>query len=201
MIFIDYFGLKESWVNSKTRVLIVIMLLLLCCTALWGESLGERTAAALKAKGISPWLIVILISMLPLIELRGSIPVAIALLGMPWQEAVILSIIGNMIPIPLILLFIQWFFSLISRFRWGRRFTEWISRRTVNKGKVVERYEEFGLVLFVGIPLPGTGGWTGSLAAKLFGLPFWKSLLWIFIGILLATAIVTSITLLGTSIL
>lgn len=186
--------------NSRIRILIVIIALLLCGSALYGESFGERTAASLKEKGISPWLIVILISMLPLIELRGAIPVAIALLGMPWQEAVILSIIGNMIPIPFILLFIRWVFSLISRFKWGKRFTEWIYRRTVNKGQVVERYEEFGLVLFVGIPLPGTGGWTGSLAAKIFGLPFWKSLLWIFIGVLLAAALVTSITLLGTSI-
>lgn len=186
--------------TSRTRFLILLMILLLCGAMLGAESIGERTAAALKAKGISPWLIVILISMLPIIELRGAIPVAIAFFGLPWYEAVILSIIGNMIPIPFILLFIEWFLALISKYRWGARFNAWICKRARNRGKVVERYEEFGLAIFVGIPLPVTGGWTGALAAKLFGLPFWKSLLWIFIGVLLAATIVTSITLVGTSI-
>jgi len=139
--------------------------------------------------------------MLPIIELRGAIPVAIAFFGMPWYEAVILSIVGNMLPIPIILLFIEWFFVQISKYRWGSRFTNWLFTRTRNKGKVIERYEEIGLAIFVGIPLPGTGAWTGALAAKIFGLPFGKSLLWVFIGVLLAAALVTGITLMGTSIL
>lgn len=62
---------------------------------------------------------------------------------------------------------------------------------------MVERYQELGLAIFVGIPLPGTGGWTGALVAKLFKLPFWSSLLWIFIGVLIAAAAVTALTLLG----
>jgi len=175
------------------------MILLLSGSMLSAESFGQRTAAALKDRGISPWLVVVLISMVPIIELRGAIPVAMAVFGMPWYEAAGLSILGNMIPIPLILLFIEWFLALISRFRWGARFSNWICNRARNRGKVVERYAEYGLAVFVGIPLPVTGAWTGSLAAKLFGLPFWKSLLWIFAGVLLAATVVTTITVLGIS--
>lgn len=187
--------------RPKLRVLALILLLLLSFSLLSGESFGERTAASLKARGLSPWLIVLVISMLPIVELRGAIPVAIAVLGMPWQEAVPLAILGNMIPIPFLLLFLEWFLKLLARFRWGKKFTDWLYSRTRSKGKVVERYEELGLIVFVGIPLPGTGGWTGALASRVFGLPFWKSLLCIFIGVLLAALVVTLITLLGTSIL
>lgn len=186
--------------NSRTKILISVMILLFCGSMLWGESYGEKTAANLKAKGWNPSLIVILISTLPLVELRGSIPVAIAVLGMPWQKAVALSILGNMLPIPFLLLLLEWFFKMISRYKWGKKFTDWMYNRTRNKGKVVERYEEIGLAIYVGIPLPGTGGWTGSLAAKIFGLPFAKSLLWIFIGVLIAATLVTLLTLLGVAI-
>ncbi|MFA6721674.1 MAG: small multi-drug export protein [Candidatus Cloacimonadaceae bacterium] len=186
--------------SPKLRVLALVALLLLGIGLLGAESFGERTAASLKARGVSPWLIVLLISMLPIVELRGAIPVAIAVLGMPWQEAVPLAIIGNMIPIPFLLLFLEWFLKQLSRFGWGHRFTERLYARTRSRGKVVERYAELGLIVFVGIPLPGTGGWTGSLAAKIFGLPFWKSLFFVFIGVLLAALIVTLITLVGTSI-
>lgn len=183
--------------SSQTKTWIVLLLLLLCGSLLAGSSFGERTAASLQAQGIQPWLIVILISMLPVIELRGAIPVAMAVLGLPWYQAVLLAVLGNMLPIPLLLLFMDWFFALISKTRSGARFTQWLFKRTRNKGKAIERYEELGLAIFVGIPLPGTGAWTGALAAKIFGLPFWKSLLWIFIGVLLAAAAVTALTVLG----
>jgi uncharacterized membrane protein len=181
--------------------MVLIALLLAGVCLLGGESFGARTAASLEAKGVSPWLIVVLISMLPIVELRGAIPVAMAVFGMSWQQAVLLSIMGNMIPIPFVLLFLEWFLKLISRFNWGKRFSSWLYKRTRNKGKVIERYEELGLVIFVGIPLPGTGAWTGSFAAKVFGLPFWKSMLWIFIGVLFAATAVTLLTLLGTALI
>lgn len=186
--------------SPKFRALILVFILLLGISLLSGESFGERTAASLKARGVSPWLIVLLISMLPIVELRGAIPVAIAVLGMSWQQAVPLAILGNIIPIPFLLLFLEWFLKQLSRFRWGKRFSDWLYGRARNRGKAVERYQELGLIVFVGIPLPGTGGWTGSLAAQIFGLKFWKSLLCIFVGVLLAALIVTLMTLLGTSI-
>lgn len=187
--------------SYPTKILVFTLILLVAAGALSGTSLGERTAASLKARGVSPWLIVFLISMVPLIELRGAIPVAMAVLGMSWQEAALISIAGNMFPIPFILLGLDWFLALISKHPWGLKFSQWLQKRTNNRGKVVERYEELGLAIFVGIPLPGTGAWTGALVAKFFNLPLAKSLLWIFIGVLLAATAVTAITVLGTSIL
>ena len=176
------------------RSLILILILLLCGTALLGESFGERTANQLREFGISPWIIVVLISMLPIVELRGAIPVAIWVLGFDWPEAVLLSVAGNILPIPLVLLLLDWGIAMVRRFKWGMRFTDWLFARTRNKGKVVERYEELGLIVFVGIPLPGTGAWTGALAAKIFGLSFWKSLLCAFLGVILAAVLVTLIS-------
>lgn len=183
--------------NIGIKALLLALVLLLCAGQLCATSFGERTAQSLKDRGIQPWLIVILISMLPIVELRGAIPVAMAVLGMPWPQAVLLSILGNMLPIPFILLFIDWFFDRLRVFRWGVRFTDWITERANKRSAVVERYQELGLAIFVGIPLPGTGAWTGALVAKLFKLPFWSSLLWIFIGVLIAAAAVTALTLLG----
>lgn len=192
-------ALQGVALSSKFRALALVIVLLLAFSLLGAESFGERTAASLKARGVSPWLIVLLISMLPIVELRGAIPVAIAVLGMPWTEAVPLAILGNMLPIPFLLLFLELFLKFISRWGWGRRFTDWLYARARSRGKVVERYEELGLIVFVGIPLPGTGGWTGALVAKIFGLNFWKSLLCVFLGVLLAALAVTLITLLGAS--
>lgn len=185
--------------SHRTKALFLILILLGAVALLGAASLGERTAASLRARGVDPRLIVLVISMVPIIELRGAIPVAMAVFGMSWQEAALISVVGNMLPIPLILLFLDWFLNLIGKFRWGRRLTEWLFKRTRNKGKSIERYEELGLAVFVGIPLPGTGAWTGALIAKVFGLNFWKSLFWIFVGVLLAATAVTAVTYLGTS--
>jgi len=181
------------------RLAIVVMLavILMMASPLFANSLADKSVQWLTDKGLSSSWIVVIISMLPLIELRGSIPVAIMLFGMTWQKAVLLSIIGNMLPIPFILLFMNWFFSLISKFSWGARFTNWLFTRTRRKGKSIEKYEAIGLALFVGIPLPGTGAWTGAFAANIFGIRFWRSMLFIFIGVLAAAAIVVSLSLMG----
>lgn len=165
---------------------------------LFASSFADNTVTWLKGRGLSPVLIVLIISMMPLIELRGSIPVAIIMFNMPWPQAVVLSIVGNMIPIPFILLFMDWFFALISKNKQGVRFTQWIFARTRRKGKSIEKYEAAGLAIFVGIPLPGTGAWTGAFAANIFGIKFWRSMLYIFIGVLLAAAIVTLLSLMGS---
>jgi len=162
-----------------------------------GNTLAEKTVSWLAAHGLNRVLIVMVISMLPIIELRGSIPIAILLLKLSWQQAVVLSVLGNMIPIPLVLLLMDWFFALISQNAHGARITQWLFARTRRKGKSIEQYKEVGLAIFVGIPLPGTGAWTGAFAANIFGLKFWKSMLFILIGVLLAAAIVTPLTLMG----
>lgn len=182
-------------IELKRVLLIGLMLIVLQFLA--ASNFGKDTAEWLSGYGLKPWMIVIVISMLPIIELRGAIPVAILLLKLPVWEAVALSVVGNMLPIPIILLFMEQFFALISKVKLGKRFTEWLFARTRRKGKSIERYEAIGLTTFVGIPLPGTGGWTGAFAANIFGIPFWRSLLFIFIGVLIAAAIVTPLTLFG----
>jgi len=180
-----------------TLKLIMPILLIILCSPLFANSLADRSVAALKSRNISPELIVVIISMIPVIELRGSIPVAIIALKMTWLKAVILSVTGNMLPIPLILLFMDWFFALLSKSKTGAKITHWLFARTRRKGKSIEKYEAIGLAIFVGIPLPGTGAWTGAFAANIFGIRFWRSLLFIFIGVLLAATLVTIVSLMG----
>jgi uncharacterized membrane protein len=181
----------------KIKALLITALLLVLWGSLHASSFADTTVSWLAARGLSPRLIVLIISMLPLIELRGSIPVAIILFKMPWMEAVGLSILGNMLPIPFLLMLIEWFFKTISKVPVGANFTAWMFARTRRKGKAIEKYEAVGLTTFVGIPLPGTGGWTGALAARIFGIGFWKAMLYILIGVSLASAIVTPLSLMG----
>lgn len=188
---------RGELVKIELKRVFLIGLMLIVLQFLAASNFGKDTAEWLSGYGLKPWMIVIVISMLPIIELRGAIPVAILLLKLPVWEAVTLSVIGNMLPIPLILLFMDQFFAQVAKVKIGKRFTEWLFARTRRKGKSIERYEAIGLATFVGIPLPGTGGWTGAFAANIFGIPFWRSLLFIFIGVLIAAAIVTPLTLLG----
>lgn len=183
--------------NRIDKKLFFVIAILVMSQLLGAESIGHKTAVWLSGFGLKPWMVVVLISMLPIIELRGAIPIAILFFHMNPVEAVILSVTGNMIPIPLILLFMDQFFKLISKVKTGKRFTDWLFARTRRKGKSIEKYEAIGLIGFVGIPLPGTGGWTGAFAANIFGLKFWRSLLCVFLGVLIAAAIVTPLTLLG----
>jgi len=147
--------------------------------------------------GIPKELVVIIISALPILELRGALPVAINILHIPWYWAFCLAVIGNLLPVPFLLLFLESLAKGVSRVDSGKKLVDWVFRRTRQRGQVIERYERIGLTLFVAIPLPLTGAWTGSIAAFLFGLKFYRSLLFIFFGIVIAGAIVTSLCLLG----
>lgn len=147
--------------------------------------------------GFSKELVVLIISALPIFELRGAIPVAINLFNFPWYYAFLLAIIGNLIPVPLILLLLNAVVRYLSRVSFFDRFFRWLFAYTRKRGGIIERYERIGLALFVAIPLPVTGAWTGSLAAVLFGLKFKHAMLSIFIGVLIAGIIVTCLSLLG----
>lgn len=139
----------------------------------------------------------VLISMLPIFELRGGIPVSVQVFHLPVFKAVILSVLGNMIPVIFLLLFWEWLAGILSRNTILKRWIDKLQGASLKRGKIVEEYKEMGLMLFVAIPLPVTGGWTGSLIAVLLGLSFWKSLLYIFLGVCVASLIVASLTLLG----
>ncbi len=151
----------------------------------------------LLSLGFSKELVVLIIAALPIFELRGALPVAINLFHFPWYYALPLAIIGNLLPVPVILLFLNAISKWLSKIGFFDRFLRWLFERTRKRGRVVERYERIGLALFVAIPLPVTGAWTGSLVAVLFGLKFRYAFLSIFIGVCIAGIIVTCLSLLG----
>ena len=127
---------------------------------------------------------------LPILELRGALPVAI-LSGMAVWVAYPLAVFGNMIPIPFIILFLEPATNVLRRWKLGDRFVEWLFARTRRKGAKIEKYEFWGLVMFVAIPLPVTGAWTGSMAGYLFGLRWYKTLAACFLGVCIAGVIMS----------
>lgn len=136
-----------------------------------------------------------LVSMLPVVELRGGIPFGAAA-GLPLPLAALAAVIGNMLPIPFLILFtrrvLQW---LRRRFpRLGRLVTR-LEQRAEDKRELVLRYKFWGLLILVAIPLPGTGAWTGALVAAVMDLRLKSALPAIFVGVLIAAAIVTLVTL------
>ncbi len=155
------------------------------------------TPQELVARGGSPEWAVFLFSMIPVVELRGALPLAINLFKIPWQKAFIISFIGNILPVPFILLFLKPATDLLYKIKLFKRFFDWLFSKTRKKGEVIEKYEELGLLIFVAIPLPGTGAWTGALLAYLMGLEFIKSIIFIIIGVFIAGVIVTSLCLVG----
>ncbi len=151
----------------------------------------------LLSLGFSKELVVLILAALPIIELRGALPVAINLFHFPWYYALLLAIIGNLVPVPFLLLFFGSFSRLLSKIGIFKRMLNWLFERTRRQGRIIERYELIGLALFVAVPVPMTGAWTGSLAAVLLKLKFTHALLSIFIGVVIAGAIVTCLSLLG----
>ena len=137
--------------------------------------------------------IVFIISMVPILELRGGL-IAASLLGINIFEAIGICIVGNLIPIPFIMLFITPIFRWLKKTKLFRPFVEKLEEKSMSKSDQIKKYEFLGLVLFVGIPLPGTGAWTGSLIASLLDIKFKKAFPAIVCGLLLATVIMSIIS-------
>lgn len=153
----------------------------------------EKLAAAFAVtlgKYVSKEAVVFIISMIPILELRGGLIVS-KLLEVPITTAIPLCIIGNIIPIPFILLFIKQIFKWMKKIRLFRGLVEKLENKAMSKSDNIKRYEFWGLVLFVGIPLPGTGVWTGSLIAALLDVDFKKAVLAELLGIAIATVIMS----------
>lgn len=153
----------------------------------------EKLAAAFAVtlgKYVSKEAVVFIISMIPILELRGGLIVS-KLLEVPITTAVPLCIIGNIIPIPFILLFIKQIFKWMKKIKVFRGLVEWLEAKAMGKSDNIRKYEFWGLVLFVGIPLPGTGAWTGSLIAALLDVDFKKAILAELLGIAIATVIMS----------
>ena len=140
------------------------------------------------AQFISPEGAVFIISMIPILELRGGL-LAASLLKVSAAKAIPICIIGNIIPIPFILLFIRQIFKLMKKTKIFHGLIERLEKRAMGKSDQIKRYEFLGLLLFVGVPLPGTGAWTGSLIASLLEVDIKKSSVAIFCGLIMATVI------------
>ena len=135
-----------------------------------------------------------LVSMVPVVELRGGIPFGVTA-GLPVWAAYLAAVIGNMLPVPFIIVYIR------RIFQWMRRrsarlnsLADRLERKAHLKGQKVTKYKYLGLAIFVAIPLPGTGAWTGALAAAFLDMPLRRALPSILIGVLVAGAAVSALT-------
>ena len=137
----------------------------------------------------------VILATLPILELRGALPVALLWpQPLPLWQAYPLAVFGNMIPIPFIIWFLEPATKFVRRWKVGDRFVEWLFARTRRKGKNIQKYEMWGLVMFVAIPLPVTGAWTGSMAGHLFGLKPQRTLLACFLGVCIAGVIMATLS-------
>jgi len=173
-------------------------------------STGQKIADALREKGLSKEAAIVAISTLPIVELRGAIPVGHVLIPDTDKSTrlgrddlrrsariFLYAVLGNMLPVPFILLLLGPVSNLCMKVPVGKKFFDWLFARTRRKTADIEKYEFWGLAIFVAVPLPATGAWTGAMAGWLLGLNFFRSLLSIFFGVLGAGVVMTALALLG----
>lgn len=148
----------------------------------------------MKTNPAGEWFYTALMSMAPIVELRGGIPFGVSL-GLPVWQAFIAAVIGNMIPVPFIVIFIRRIFG------WMRthsprlsRLVERLERKAHLKGQLVTKYRYLGLMILVAIPLPGTGAWTGALAAAFLNMRLLNTLPAIFAGVVIAGLLISMLT-------
>lgn len=146
--------------------------------------------AATLGKYVSAQIVIFIVSLLPILECRGGLIVA-SLLQVKITQAIPICVIGNIIPIPFLLLFIKRVFRWLKKFKLFRPLIEKLENRALHKSKNMDRGEFLGLLLFVGIPLPGTGAWTGSLIAALLDMDIKEASLAMLLGVFMATIIVS----------
>ena len=141
---------------------------------------------------------ILLLDAAPVSELRGEIPYGILVAKLSVGEVFILALLGNLLPVVPLFFGIQLVLNGLNHFRYTKKFGLWIVETTKRRAAIVERYEAIGLALFVAIPLPMTGAWTGIIAASLFKIRFRYALLAITVGVFIAGVIVTGLTLSGS---
>lgn len=140
--------------------------------------------------GLGKEVIVFIISMLPILELRGGL-LAASILNLDFIPGFIISILGNILPIPIVLLFLDKILRWLEKYKVTKNFVKKLENKILSKKKQIEKYGYIGLILFVGIPLPGTGAWTGSALAVLLNMDKKKSFVYIILGIILASIIMS----------
>lgn len=156
------------------------------------ESIAHSIVAALDGK-IAPELIAFIVSLLPVLELRGGL-IAAKIMDIEFWKAFVICYVGNMLPIPFILLFIRRIFNFLKRFQKFEKIIDKLEARSLRKADKVKKYRLWGLFLFVAIPLPGTGAWTGALVADIFDIRIKHSLPIIAVGVLTAGIIMSALS-------
>lgn len=137
--------------------------------------------------------IIFIISLMPILELRGGL-LAASLLHVEFVKAVVICVIGNLLPIPIVLLFLEKVLEILAKWSVTKKIVTWLEKKVDSKREQIDKYGYLGLVLFVGIPLPGTGAWTGSLLAVMLGLDKKKSFVCILLGVILAAIIMSIVS-------
>jgi uncharacterized membrane protein len=140
---------------------------------------------------LHPLIYVLVIAMVPIIELRGAIPIGIIILGLPWWQVFLVATIGSIVPSPVIVYFFKAFLELLRAKNWLPRLTAWLDRKFAHREDAFGQAIFWGIVIFTAIPLPGTGAWTASGIASILELPPKRSILAVAIGCLGAGIIVT----------
>ena len=135
--------------------------------------------------GMNQYLALFLLSMIPVTELRGAIIIAAAN-GALWYKALWICVLGNIIPIPFIILFLRPILNYLKKTKYFSKFAVWIQERSMKKADKIIKYEVLGLFLFVAVPLPGTGAWTGSVIAALLNMRLKKAFPTIALGVIAA---------------
>lgn len=181
----------------KKKFLIVLYLTAVCALA-FSSGLRDSFIHTLDNLGISPYLIIFILAMMPISELRGSMLFAAGInTEVNLIYAALLSIAGNMLPIFFILFVFKYFEALFRKVPFLSKIMDWVFERVRAKSKSIEKYEELGLMVFVAIPSPFTGAWTGSLAAYILNFSYAMSLLYIFLGVVCAGILMTIFAFLG----
>lgn len=143
--------------------------------------------------GLNKEVVIFIISLFPILELRGGM-LAATLLHIPFVRALVICIIGNLLPIPFILMFLEFILNILDKWSFTSKFVKWLHKKVESNRGQIDKYGYLGLILFVGIPLPGTGAWTGSLIAVVLGLDKKKSFICIILGVLLASIIMSIVS-------
>jgi len=146
-------------------------------------------------------LYIMLISMVPLVEQRGAIPVGILAYHLnPWLVFLV-SLLGSFVPAPFIYFFFNKILAWMKTVKMFKKFTDFVENKVQKGSKKLEKYKEIGLISFVGIPLPTTGLWTGTAVAAFLGLDFKKSMICVFLGGVISAVIITIVSMVAPAIL
>lgn len=140
--------------------------------------------------GISKDIIIFVISLMPILELRGGL-LAASLLDVEFIRAAVICIVGNVLPIPFVLLFLRLVLDLFEKWNVTKKIVIWLEKKVEEKREQIDKYGYLGLIIFVGVPLPGTGAWTGALLAIMLGMNRKKSFVCILLGVLMAAVIMS----------